>query len=123
MESKEQTPCPLYVLNESKFRKTVLPENDVWQILGVQPKPSDASHLDHKYLKIVAPMVRYSKLPLRLLCKKWGADLTFTPMIIAESFVRSSLARDSDFATSAEDRPVIAQFAAKDPIVRSIRLT
>jgi len=61
-------------------------------------------------------MVRYSKLPFRMLCRKWGADLCFTPMIIAESFNRVQNARDQEFKTHPQDRPLIVQFATNDPI-------
>jgi tRNA-dihydrouridine synthase 4 len=68
-------------------------------------------------------MVRYSKLPFRLLVRNYGADVIFTPMMLAHEFVRSPIARDSDFTThpleqSPTDphRPaLIAQFAASDP--------
>lgn len=75
-------------------------------------------HGDHNpnYVKIVAPMVRYSKLPFRLLCKQWGADLVYTPMIIAEAFNRSERARDSDFSTGDDDQPLIVQFATDKAI-------
>ena len=33
--------------------------------------------------------VRYSKLAFRLLVKLYGCDLTFTPMILADSFYNS----------------------------------
>lgn len=66
-------------------------------------------------IRIVAPMVRYSKLPFRLLCLRWGADVVYTPMIIAESFNRSEIARDSDFSTSDIDRPLVVQFATNQP--------
>lgn len=66
-------------------------------------------------VKICAPMVRYSKLAFRKLVRKYGADLCFTPMIVADSFIKSIKARDSDFTTDFEnDRPLIVQFAAKD---------
>jgi len=70
---------------------------------------------DGTVTKMVAPMVRYSKLPFRLLCRKWGADLCFTPMLIAESFNRSERAR-LDFQTHEFDQPLLVQFAANDPI-------
>ncbi|EGG16812.1 tRNA-dihydrouridine synthase 4-like protein [Cavenderia fasciculata] len=66
------------------------------------------------FLHIAAPMVRFSKLPFRLLCKKWGCDLTFSPMLLAESFNRSEFARDSDFTTNQFDNSLIVQFAAND---------
>lgn len=65
-----------------------------------------------KLVKICAPMVRYSKQGFRMLVSKYDCDLTFTPMIISNSFVRSIKARDSDFTTYAGDRPLIVQFAA-----------
>lgn len=69
-------------------------------------------------------MVRYSKLPFRLLTRDYNVDVTYTPMILASEFVRSQVARDSDFTTDPlECRPtengrghaVIAQFAASSP--------
>lgn len=69
---------------------------------------------EKKIVKICAPMVRYSKLPFRMLVRQYGCDLAFTPMIISDSFIRSLKARDSDFTTCAEDRPLIVQFAAKN---------
>lgn len=67
-----------------------------------------------KCVKICAPMVRYSKLSFRMLVREYGCDLAFTPMIIADSFIKSLKARDSDFTTCAGDRPLIVQFAAKN---------
>ena len=37
-------------------------------------------------LKICAPMVRYSSLPFRHLVKLYRCDLTFTHMMLADSF-------------------------------------
>lgn len=68
------------------------------------------------YLKMVSPMVRYSKLPFRMLCRRWGADLCYTPMIIASAFNRSQTARDSEFTSNELDRPLVAQFGTCDPV-------
>ena len=77
-----------------------------------------------KYWLVCAPMVRYSKLPFRLLVREYGVDVTYTPMILAHEFIRSQIARDSDFTTcslerepTADGRPhaLIAQFASSDP--------
>jgi len=67
-------------------------------------------------VKICAPMVRYSKLPFRLLVRQYGCDLAFSPMILADSFYTSQKARDSEFVTAEDDRPLIVQFAAKESI-------
>ncbi|TRY73474.1 hypothetical protein TCAL_05838, partial [Tigriopus californicus] len=61
---------------------------------------------------ICAPMVRYSKLAFRQLVRDYGVDLAFTPMLLADSFSRSARARDVEFTTNAQDRPLIVQFAA-----------
>lgn len=59
-------------------------------------------------VKIQAPMVRCSRPAFRKLCRLWGTDVSYTHMIMAESFTHSSLARDADFALySGEDRLVV----------------
>ena len=63
-------------------------------------------------VKICAPMVRYSKLPFRLLVREYGCDLAFSPMIMAESFAVSQKARENEFSTSSKDKPLIVQFAS-----------
>eukprot|EP00771_Trimastix_marina_P004203 gnl/Trimastix_PCT/95.p1 GENE.gnl/Trimastix_PCT/95~~gnl/Trimastix_PCT/95.p1 ORF type:complete len:383 (+),score=54.55 gnl/Trimastix_PCT/95:302-1450(+) len=67
----------------------------------------------------LAPMVRYSRLPFRLLCRKWGTDVNFSPMFVASCFRVSQRARDADFTTTETDRPLIVQFAASDPVIFS----
>ena len=68
-------------------------------------------------------MVRYSKLPFRLLVREYGVDVSYTPMILAHEFIRSQIARDSDFTTCSLEREatadgrshaLIAQFASSD---------
>nr|CAH7725417.1 unnamed protein product [Callosobruchus chinensis] len=65
-----------------------------------------------KLVKICAPMVRYSKLQFRNLVKLYGCDLTFTPMILADSFCQSEKARQNEFTTNLMDTPLVVQFAA-----------
>ena len=65
-------------------------------------------------VKICAPMVRYSKLPFRLLVREFGCDLAFSPMIMAESFAVSQKARLNEFTTNKNDRPLIVQFASNE---------
>ncbi len=71
--------------------------------------------LGNQTVHMCAPMVRYSKLPFRKIVRKYDCHVTYTPMIMAESFVRSNKARDVDFTTDNTDKPLIVQFAANDP--------
>ncbi|XP_019866540.1 tRNA-dihydrouridine(20a/20b) synthase [NAD(P)+]-like [Aethina tumida] len=79
-------------------------------------KNADVNILDifecQKLVKICAPMVRYSKLQFRNLVKKYGTDMSFTPMILADSFCKSELARNNEFTTNKFDLPLVTQFAA-----------
>ncbi|KAF2167975.1 hypothetical protein M409DRAFT_66001 [Zasmidium cellare ATCC 36951] len=84
----------------------------------------DAAKKDGRGVYVSAPMVRYSKLPFRLLARHSHVDITYTPMMLAHEFVRSATARNSDFTThplertaTPDGRPhaLIAQFASSDP--------
>ncbi|KAI9104727.1 hypothetical protein DFS34DRAFT_575574 [Phlyctochytrium arcticum] len=65
-----------------------------------------------KYLKICAPMVRYSKLPFRELVRQYDVDLAYTPMILADVYKHSKISRDHEFRSNKRDEPVVIQFAA-----------
>jgi hypothetical protein len=66
---------------------------------------------------IVAPMVEQSDLSFRMLTRKYGAQLVYTQMLNANSFVNSKDYRDLNFRTCAADRPLIVQFGGHDPTV------
>lgn len=67
--------------------------------------------------KIVAPMVGGSELAFRLLCRRHGADVAYTPMLEAQKFVEDADFKRSFFQTHAEDRPLVAHFCGNDPRV------
>jgi tRNA-dihydrouridine synthase 1 len=69
--------------------------------------------VDYQY--ILAPMVGASELPFRLLCRKYGAQLCYTPMMSATQFVRDAAYRQAELQTISEDRPLVCHFAANDP--------
>mmetsp|Transcript_29497 Transcript_29497/g.57838 ORF Transcript_29497/g.57838 Transcript_29497/m.57838 type:complete len:474 (-) Transcript_29497:113-1534(-) len=69
---------------------------------------------------VLAPMVDQSFLPFRLLARRYGAQLCYTPMINAGQLVRSALYRRevlADLAGGAADRPLVAQIAGHEPAV------
>ncbi|SMY20825.1 unnamed protein product [Zymoseptoria tritici ST99CH_1A5] len=85
----------------------------------------EAAKIEARPLNVSAPMVRYSKLPFRLLARQYGTDITYVPMMLAHEFIRSHIARDADFTTHPLERErtpdgrehaVIAQFASSDPV-------
>ncbi|GAB5359414.1 hypothetical protein AAMO2058_000541700 [Amorphochlora amoebiformis] len=59
-------------------------------------------------------MVNQSELPFRLMCKKYGADLGYTPMIHSRMCYKKRGHIDKAFHTNKEDGPVIAQFCANN---------
>ena len=67
----------------------------------------------HQY--ILAPMVGASELPFRLLCRQYGAQLAYTPMMSAASFAHDTAYREAHFSTCATDRPLVCHFAANTP--------
>ncbi|KYQ91275.1 tRNA-dihydrouridine synthase 1-like protein [Tieghemostelium lacteum] len=65
--------------------------------------------------KIVAPMVDHTYLAFRMLCRKYGSDMVYTPMMHSKNFATQKVYRKDNFSTCPEDRPLVVQFCGNEP--------
>ena len=64
---------------------------------------------------ICAPMVEQSQLPWRIICRKYGTELCYSPMLHAKQMITHPKYKPDQFSTNAEDNPLIVQLAGDDP--------
>ncbi|VDD82148.1 unnamed protein product [Mesocestoides corti] len=91
--------------------------------LRMAPKPGSSFHTIRKSMKhkkrltkyVLAPMVDQSELAWRMLARKYGAHVTFTPMVHMRQFMTDKKYRKNAIEFSDKDRPCIAQFCGNSP--------
>eukprot|EP00984_Skeletonema_dohrnii_P012288 scaffold4972_cov67-Skeletonema_dohrnii-CCMP3373.AAC.1 len=99
----------------------VAAEDNQQQLLAVAP--TTKQHFPFEYQHILAPMVGASELAFRLLCRKYGATLSYTPMMSASEFVQEAATAKQgitnsnicEFQTIPQDRPLVCHFSANEP--------
>jgi len=117
MEWKLVKSSPTELSSKSKKRSREEVENHNEQRLTV-PKVLKTSKLTPALTAAIkytlAPMVNASELAFRLLCRKYGATLAYTPMINSEKFAVDAEYRKEEFQTTPQDRPLVAHFSANN---------
>jgi len=64
---------------------------------------------------ICAPMVDQSYIAFRALCRRYGTQLCYTPMMHSKIFATDAAYRSKHFVTDPQDRPLVVQFCANNP--------
>jgi tRNA-dihydrouridine synthase 1 len=107
---------------------TGIPREWLVELLQKYSATNNCTHDAHDVLRnkalVVAPMVDQSDLPFRVLCRKYGANLCYTPMIHARMFVNNEQGYRNKFWKKVveangdhHDRPLVVQFAGGDPSI------
>lgn len=85
------------------------------------PQPRDPWDFWNSHLKapkyVMGPMVNQSELQFRLLTRKYGTHLAYTPMIHSRLFATENSYREKicPLPVPIQDRPLVAQLCGNDP--------
>lgn len=89
--------------------------NEIERKNKIKTKMDEILKIMKMFPVVVAPMVGHSELPFRMLCRKYGAKICYTPMINSKLFVEQEHYRNRFFRTCFDDRPLVVQFCGHDP--------
>jgi len=64
---------------------------------------------------VLSPMVGVTDLPFRLICKKYGADVVYTEMIMVQALAHRNKKTIKLAAIDKKERPVVLQLGGNDP--------
>lgn len=116
-KDKHERRDPTHKMSVSKMKNDdgILTHNNA-ESLQDDPSPRSLSPtkqlpFPHKY--ILAPMVGASELAFRLLCRNYGVELAYTPMMSAREFALDP--QSEGFQTCPQDRPLVCHFSANTP--------
>lgn len=88
-----------------------------WPTPATKPRGYELYNLLGRPTRVVAPMVEQSELSFRLLCKRYGADLCYCPMINSSCFMKdpAGIFRNREYSTCPADTNMVAQMCGHDP--------
>ncbi|MDT8273121.1 MAG: tRNA-dihydrouridine synthase family protein, partial [Desulfomonilia bacterium] len=71
--------------------------------------------IDFDHGLFLAPLSGYTSWPMRLLCRRYGAELAYTEMISAEGLIRNRKTTGTLLERPEHDRPLVAQLFTASP--------
>ena len=69
---------------------------------------------------LLAPMSGYTNWPMRMLCRQFGAELSYTEMISATGLIRRTANTKKLLVRPADDKPLVAQIFTESPLDASL---
>ena len=105
---------------ENNHNKRKRDRSWIWKLIEEQKDSSYTKYPHHPLVQgkilATAPMIEQSDTAFRLLCRKYGSNLCWTPMIHAHSYVKKHEYRSKLYQNQflQKDRPLIAQIAGSN---------